>query len=97
MPFRTLRLPRWHSSNLQTETDTADDTSSRHLTDVPGRGLKYTSDQHENHAEPDSSTSTKAITDVETGQCTHQGSEFEGSNDNALNTRAVHFWEDGGK
>jgi hypothetical protein len=60
---------------------------------MPGRALQDASDQHEDHAEPDSRTPSQAVTNVKTCQRSYQRPKFKSSNDNALDSGIVHLGE----
>jgi len=66
MRLRAFGLPGRHSGNLKAKSDTADDTSYSHLSDVPGACLQDASNEHESHAEEHGGSSPKAITEIET-------------------------------
>lgn len=59
--------------------------------------MKDTSDQHEDHAKPDSGTPSQPVTHVEACKRSNQGPKFESRNDYALDIRIVHRGEDGGE
>lgn len=84
-------------SYLQSKTYAADDTSDQELSDFPRATLKTPSYEHEAHAEPNSCSSAQAVSQVKARQSSHQRSELERSNDDALHTGVVHLGEYGGK
>ena len=62
---------------------------------MPRRSLKYATDDHEEHAQPDSTSSAPLLSVEDTNNCTDKSAELECGNDNALNGSIVGGGEDG--
>jgi hypothetical protein len=64
---------------------------------VPCTTLQRATDKHESHADPNRRSSTQSVSKIETRQSAYKSTQLERGNDDALNGRVVHGWEDTGE
>jgi hypothetical protein len=89
-----LGLPCWNGSNLKTQSDTRKQTSDDKLGQGPCRSLKSTTNDHEEHSQPDSSTTADFVANIEAEQRTEESTNFEGSNSDTLDCGIEGLGED---
>ena len=69
---------------MKAKTDPRQQATNNHLSNMPSRCLQYSSDDHEEHSKPNSTSSAPFLTVKDAGDGAYKSTKLEGSDDNTL-------------